>query len=136
MEHSIQKTIIFFDAECILCNSSVAFILKQEKNKTITFCSLQSDIGKQKTNAFLNNKALPNSLIFLNNGKVFTKSDAVLHICKYLKGLFPVLFCFIIIPAFLRNLIYDWVAKNRYNWFGKQNECILPNSSNKDRFIL
>jgi len=131
-----QETILFFDTKCILCNSSIAFILKHEKDNKIIFCSQQSDLGKQKINELFKNKTIPNSLVFLNQGKVYSKSTAVLHLCKFLKGLFPILFCFIIVPPFIRNLIYDIVAKNRYKWFGKQNQCILANESNKDRFIL
>jgi predicted DCC family thiol-disulfide oxidoreductase YuxK len=131
-----QETILFFDTKCILCNSSVTFILKHEKDKKIIFCSQQSVLGKQKIKELFKNKTIPNSLVFLNQGKVYSKSTAVLHLCKFLKGLFPILFCFIIVPPFIRNLIYDIVAKNRYKWFGKQNQCILANESNKDRFIL
>jgi predicted DCC family thiol-disulfide oxidoreductase YuxK len=131
-----QETILFFDTKCILCNSSVAFILKYEKNKKIIFCSQQSVLGKQKINELFKNKIIPNSLVFFNQGKIYSKSTAVLHLCKFLKGLFPILFCFIIVPPLIRNLIYDIVAKNRYKWFGKQNQCILANESNKDRFIL
>jgi predicted DCC family thiol-disulfide oxidoreductase YuxK len=123
-----HKTILLFDAKCKLCNSSIAFILKYKKNNTIKFCSVQSDIGKEITKDIFKNHPVPTSLIFINKSKVYTKSSAVLQICKFLKGLFPVLFCFIIIPNFIRNPIYDWISKNRYKWFGKQNECVIINS--------
>ena len=136
MQDLSKETLLFFDAECILCNSSVSFILKHEKNNKIKFCSLQSEVGKHIINELFKNKTIPNSLLLLCNNKVYSKSSAVLHLCKFLKGLFPVLFCLIIIPAFLRNFIYDWIAKNRYKWFGKQNNCILPDETNRQRFIL
>lgn len=136
MKNYTQDNILFFDSECVLCNSSVAFILKHEKNNSIKFCALNSDFANQTLQHYFINNSIPSSLIYLLNNKIHTKSTAVLYLCKNLKGLFPLLFCLIIIPAFLRNLIYNLIAKNRYKWFGKQNKCILPTESTKHRFIV
>ena len=129
------ETILLFDSECILCNSSIRFILKNEKNNNIKFCALKSDFGKSIVKEIYKDQPAPNSLIFINKNKIYTKSDAVLQICKFLKALFPLLYFFILIPKFLRDPIYGWIAKNRYSYFGKSTECYIPDIENKKRFI-
>jgi predicted DCC family thiol-disulfide oxidoreductase YuxK len=113
----------------------VQFILLRDKKDRFRFASLQSDYGQN----LLREHNLPtesfNSLVLVENGKIYQKSTAALRIARKLKGLWPLLFAFIIIPPFIRNFVYDIIAKNRYRWFGKKEECMLPRPEWKQKFL-
>jgi predicted DCC family thiol-disulfide oxidoreductase YuxK len=130
-----NKSLLLFDGVCNLCNSSVQFILLRDKKDRFRFASLQSDYGQN----LLREHNLPtesfNSLVLVENGKIYQKSTAALRIARKLKGLWPLLFAFIIIPPFIRNFVYDIIAKNRYRWFGKKEECMLPRPEWKQKFL-
>lgn len=134
MEKS-EKSIILFDGVCNLCNGSVQFILLRDKKDSFRFASLQSDFGQE----LLTKYNLPtndfNSFLVIENGKVYKKSTGALRVARRLNAAWPLLFGFIIIPAFLRNAIYDLIAKNRYRWFGKKAECMLPRPEWKQKFL-
>lgn len=130
----ISHPIILFDGVCNLCNSSVQFVIKHDKKEVFQFSSLQSDFGRQ----ILEQNGLSGinlfSLILLDKGNIYTQSTAVLRIAKKLGGFWSLLYVFIIVPKFLRNGIYNWVARNRYKWFGKQEACWVPTENLKRRF--
>ena len=121
-----QYNVVLFDGVCNLCNGAVQFIIARDKQDYFHFTSLQSPIGQD----LLKDEDLSgiDSIIFVEKGKKYYYSTAILHICKHLSGLYPLLFVFIIVPAFIRDGIYKFVAKNRYKWFGKKNEdfCLMP----------
>ncbi len=119
------QPIIFFDGVCNLCNGAVQFIIKYDKLNIFKFASLQSEVGEQMLNPYGLSACKLTSIVLLQNGKVYDKSSAVLRIAKQLK-FFWTLYLFIIIPKFIRDWLYDLVAKNRYNLWGKQESCILP----------
>ncbi|CAM4066739.1 thiol-disulfide oxidoreductase DCC family protein [Lederbergia lenta] len=129
-----MKPIILFDGICNFCHSSIQFIIKRDPNAYFLFSSLQSDIGQ----SLLKQNKIPftmDSMILIENGKVYDKSSAVLRICKNLSGLWKYMYIFVIIPLPIRDLIYNIVAKNRYKWFGKKDTCILPNHEIRKRFL-
>jgi predicted DCC family thiol-disulfide oxidoreductase YuxK len=130
-----NKSLILFDGVCNLCNSSVQFILLRDKKDKFRFASLQSDYGQ----SILKQYNLPtdkfNSLALVENSKIYQKSTGALRIARKLKGLWPMLYGFIIVPPFIRNLVYDIIAKNRYRWFGKKEECMLPRPEWKQKFL-
>lgn len=130
-----DEKIVLFDGYCNFCNSTVQFILKREKNKKIKFCALQSDTGKNILNQFHLNTPSIDSIVFVEHDIAYTKSDAALRISKHLKGLYPMLYGFIIVPKFIRNWVYDFIAKNRYQWFGKSESCFVPTEQQKNRFL-
>jgi predicted DCC family thiol-disulfide oxidoreductase YuxK len=76
------------------------------------------------------------SFLFIENGKVYNRSTAALKVCRYLSGLWPLCFSLVIIPAFIRNGIYDWIAKNRYKWFGERQQCMIPKPEVRARFLV
>jgi len=76
-----------------------------------------------------------NSVLLIHNNKVYQKSNAALEITRHLRGLWPMLYAFMIIPAFIRNGVYNWIASNRYKWFGKKDACMIPTPELKSRFI-
>ncbi len=129
------KSIILFDGVCNLCNGAVQFIIKRDDKNQFSFASLQSGTGKH----LLVKHDLPftdfNSFVLIENDKVYTRSGAALRVARRLKGLWPLLYCFIIIPKFLRDGVYKLIAKNRYRWFGRQDECMLPSKDLKARFL-
>lgn len=132
-EAFLNKSIILFDGECNFCNASIQFVLNHEKKSELYFSSLQSNTGKEIQEHFgITNSE---SVILIENNKLYIKSTAALRITKYLKGGFPILYIFIIIPPFIRNVIYDYIAKKRYKWFGKTDTCMIPNDQIKHRFI-
>lgn len=127
--------IILFDGICNLCNSAVNFIIKRNKKSRIQFAALQTNSGKQLLEQFNLPTQSINSLILIEKGMVYTQSTAVLKICKHLNGLWPVLYVLIIVPKFIRNGIYQLIATNRYQWFGKQEKCMVPSPELSDRFL-
>ncbi len=130
-----NNPIILFDGVCNLCNGAVQFVIKRDKKGSINFAPLQGDYGQQ----LLKQHHLPmeefNSFLLIENGKVYAQSTAALKVCKYLTGGWPLMVGFIIVPTFIRNGIYRWIAKNRYKWFGKKDACMIPTAELKSRFI-
>lgn len=126
--------IILFDGVCNFCQGSVKFIMKHEKNQSLKFASLQSEIGQKLLNQYQVPKET-DSIVFIKNGKAYIKSTAALKISTYLSFPLYLLVVFIIIPAFIRNFVYDIIAKNRYKWFGKQDACMLPSPEVRARFL-
>lgn len=130
-----NKSIIFFDGVCNLCNNSVKFIIKRDKHKRFLYASLQSDAARDILLQFKIKNSNLNSIILLENGKLYQKSTAILKIAKQLNGFWKLNYVFIIIPKFFRDFIYDIIAKNRYKWFGKREVCMLPTGDMKLRFL-
>jgi predicted DCC family thiol-disulfide oxidoreductase YuxK len=120
---TIKNPVVVFDGVCNLCCSSVQFIIKRDRNKRFRFATLQSEFG----HAILSRAALPsgnfNSIILWEGDTFYVKSTAALRIAKHLSGLWPVLYLFIIVPAVIRDSLYQIIANNRYKWFGKKTEC-------------
>jgi len=130
-----NKSIILFDGVCNLCNSSVNFIIKHDKKKYFLFASLQSDAAKEILLHHSLNKIIFDSIILIEDTIIYEKSTAVLRIAKKLNNGFQLLYIFILIPKILRDKIYDYIAKNRYKWYGKKNTCMLPSKDLKSRFL-
>ena len=131
----MYPSIILFDGVCNLCSGSVQFIIARDANKVFRFASLQSEIGKQ----LLIQHQLPttdfNTIVFIENNKVYTKSSAALRIARKLDGFWYLLYAFILVPSFIRNAVYDYIGRNRYRFWGKKEECWLPTAEMKSRFL-
>jgi predicted DCC family thiol-disulfide oxidoreductase YuxK len=129
------KKIILFDGVCNLCSSSVQFILKRDKKNQFFFGSLQGNTGQ----AYLKKFKLPgntfNSFMLIEGDKSYTGSSGALRMLKHLGNGWQLLYSFIIVPKFIRDGIYNFIAKNRYKWFGKKDECWLPSEKLKPRFL-
>lgn len=130
-----QHKIILFDGVCNLCNTSINFVIRKDKKDCFRFAALQSDIGKEYTTKFNINSTETDSIILIDQEKVYVKSTAALQISKSLSGAYPLLFGFIIVPNFIRNWVYDFVARNRYNWYGKREVCMIPTPELKAKFL-
>lgn len=125
--------VILFDGVCNLCNGFVKFIIKRDKKKRFGFAALQSDYAKYIEKKHGLNLADLNTVILIKDDKVYTKSTAVLHITKGLGFPYSLAICFFIIPPFIRNYVYSFIAKKRYRWFGIQNSCNAPSQDLKER---
>ena len=125
--------VLFFDGECNLCNGAVQFIIRHDKKNLFLFAPLQSEAGREALRQF-SGKA-PDSVILFYNGRYFVKSAAALQTLKLLGGAWKWLYAGVIMPRFLRDWIYDFVSRNRYKWFGKRSECMIPTPELKVRFI-
>ena len=126
--------IILFDGVCNLCNTSVKFIIKRDSEGHFKFASLQSGTGQTLLRMHGLHKDL-NSFVLLEDDKVFLKSSAALRVCRKLGSAWPILSLFRFLPPFIRDLLYDFVAKNRYKWFGKEESCLVPSPEWKQRFL-
>ena len=135
MKTEKKHKIILFDGVCNLCNSSVTFAIKRDKNDIFRFAALQSEIGMQLISKFKIDTSQTDSIILIEGNKYYEKSSAALHIAKHLSGGWPLLYGFIILPKFIRNAVYDFIAKNRYKWFGKKESCMIPTPELQAKFL-
>ena len=135
MNHENSHSIILFDGVCNLCNSSINFVIKRDKNDRFKFATLQEEPGVSLLKRYNIDTFNTDSIILIENGKAYVKSTAALRVAKKLSGGWPLLYAFIIIPAFIRNWVYDYVAKNRYKWYGKKDSCMIPTPELKAKFL-
>ena len=131
-----NRPILFFDGVCNLCNHWVQFVIKRDRKKQMVFASLQSQYGQAAQQALLKEKgSIPDSLVLYYNNKFYTRSGAALKTAQLLGGTWQLLAAGFIIPGFIRNAIYDWVAHNRYKWYGRKDTCMIPGPELTDRFL-
>ena len=129
-----QNKVVFFDGVCHLCNGSVKFLLKYNSKKDLVFSPLQSDRAKEILDS-QGKKDLGDSIIYLKNGRLLSESTAALHLAGELVFPINILKVFLIVPAFIRNGVYRWIARNRYSWFGKYDSCMIPEPEVSHRFL-
>ena len=131
-----HKKLILFDGICNLCNTSVLYVIKRDKANLFMFAPLQSKIGKQLIKEFNIDVNKPDSmLLFEPQRGISYKSTAALKIAYRLRFPFNFLSLLLIIPPFIRNMVYDYIAKNRYNWYGKKEQCMIPTPELKAKFL-
>lgn len=129
------KQIILFDGVCNFCNSVVNKIIAADHKNVFVFASLQSEIGEKIKTHIGVQKEMDSILLYQPGIAYYVKSDAVLHIAAQLQGKYRLLEMGKVLPAFLRNSLYDYFAKNRYRWFGKQATCSVPTPEIKEKFL-
>lgn len=133
-----DKKIIFFDGVCNLCNNFIDQIIKKDKKKIIYYSSLQADVTKDLLKPFnveVTDKTM-STIFFYENGKLFKQSTAVLKVYTNLGSGYKIAAkLLLVIPSFIRNLVYNFIAKNRYRFFGKKETCRLPTKEEKNQFI-
>ena len=130
-----HKPIILFDGVCNLCNNAVKFLIKHDHLNKFMFSSLQSAMGQSLLQQYNLPQKNLDSFVLIQNEKVFFKSTAALQVAKQLTGPIKLLYGFIIVPAFIRNAVYNFIAKNRYKWFGKKDSCMIPTPALQSRFL-
>lgn len=127
--------IILFDGICNLCNAAVQFVIKHDKKKQFMFASLQSKAGQSILSDYGLGLTGFKSFILVENKTVYTRSSAALRLSRKLDGILPGFYAFMIIPKFIRDGLYNLVARNRYSWFGKKESCMIPSQELKARFL-
>ena len=137
MELESGKKIILFDGVCNLCNRSVQFVIKRDSKDVFRFASLQSDLGKKLLAERNINPQETDSIVLIEpNVAYYTRSSAAIEIAKELGGLWSLISAFnYILPENIRDSIYNFIAENRYKWFGKKDECPLPTPEQRRKFI-
>jgi predicted DCC family thiol-disulfide oxidoreductase YuxK len=126
--------IILFDGVCNFCNGAVKFVIRRDHKKLFRFAALQSKTGLELAQEFQLPKTL-DSFLLIKDGKVYQKSTAVLQLCRQLSWYWQWTQLFWIVPQFLRDAAYDFIARNRYRWFGKRESCMVPTPKLMKRFI-
>ncbi|TDQ25486.1 thiol-disulfide oxidoreductase DCC family protein [Tenacibaculum caenipelagi] len=131
-----DKKIILFDGICNFCNDSVLKIIRYDTKNQFVFTSLQSDIGKEITQYLgIDTSKVDSIILYEPNVSYDIKSSAALKIMNALGGVWKLTQFFWLFPEGLRNIMYDFIAKNRYKWFGKKEECMIPSKDIRDKFI-
>lgn len=135
MEELKKHKIILFDGVCNLCNSSVVFVIKRDKKNVFKFAPLQSEIGEQLVASHGIDTSKTDSIILVEENRHYIKSTAGLRIARHLSGGWPLLYAFMIVPNFIRNWVYDFIARNRYKWYGRRESCMIPTPELKSKFL-
>ncbi len=130
-----DKKIILFDGVCNLCDSSIQFIIKHDKKDIFRFVGFQSEIGLEIINHIGIDTSKIDSILLYEPGKAYYyKAEAALKIAKELGGIYTAISWFSILPNFLTNTVYDYIARNRYKWYGKKEACMIPTPELKAKF--
>jgi len=130
-----MQTNVFFDGVCTLCNRGVNFLIKHDKKGVLKFASLQSEYAQNVIPKALLDRDNLDTIIVYTDGKFYERSKAVLKLCKVLGGGFYVVLIGYLIPRFIRDGLYRFIANNRYRWFGTQSQCRVPTPDLKERFL-
>jgi predicted DCC family thiol-disulfide oxidoreductase YuxK len=126
--------VLIFDGVCNLCEWSVVFIVKRDKNAKFRFVAALSGLGQELQQEFGIDAMRDTTMVLLKDGKLYTKSDAAIEIAKDLDGLWKALRVISVLPRSWRDSAYTYIANNRYRWFGQKHECLLPGDDVRSRF--
>jgi len=131
-----DKKIILFDGVCNLCDATVQFLIKRDKKDIFRFVAIQSDLGQEIIQHIGIDTSKTDSIILYEPGHAYYyKAEAALRISKELGGIYALLGIFTLLPNVLTNIVYDYVARNRYKWYGKKEACMIPTPEMKAKFL-
>lgn len=131
-----NKQLILFDGVCNLCNSSVQYVIKHDQQDIFRYTALQSEMGQEILEHYkINTSKTDSILLYSEENGISYKSTAALKIASKLGFPRSVMVVFLIIPPFIRNWVYDFIAKNRYKWYGKKDDCMIPTAELKSKFL-
>jgi predicted DCC family thiol-disulfide oxidoreductase YuxK len=132
-----SSAVVLFDGVCNFCNGSVLFIVDRDPHAYFRFAALQSPVGAELLRKHGREPPTgdPDSILLVEDGKVYERSTAALRIARKMRGAWKLFWIFVIIPRFLRDLVYKFIARNRYKWFGKSDECRVPTPALRARFL-
>lgn len=125
---------MLFDGVCNFCNDTVLFLIDRDPGEHLQFASLQSELGQQTTQAHGVGVDL-DTIVAIDGGRAYTRSDAALRIVRRMRFPWPLLYAAVLLPRFVRNWLYDQFAKRRYTWFGKSEQCRVPTPALRKRFV-
>jgi predicted DCC family thiol-disulfide oxidoreductase YuxK len=130
-----EHAVILFDGICNFCNDRINFIIRHDKRDYFRYTPMQSETGMKIMKENNLDATSPDSFFLVENGKSYDRSTAALRIVRKLSGAWPLLYFFIIVPKFLRDIGYKIVAKNRYKWWGKKDACMIPTPEVRQKFL-
>lgn len=131
-----NNPILYFDGVCNLCNASVQYVIRKDKKEVFRFASLQSRAGEQILHRYREKHTIvPDSILLWHKDKIYVQSDAALHTLILFGGIYKLAVILLVIPRFIRDAVYNFVAKNRYKWFGKKDTCMVPAKELLHRFL-
>jgi predicted DCC family thiol-disulfide oxidoreductase YuxK len=130
-----EKPIILFDGVCNFCNAGVNFVIRQDKKNIFRFAALQSGTGRRLAEQYDLPKKDFDSFILIENDKVYNRSSAGLKVFNRLPWYWKWTQLFSIVPKTVRDAMYDFIARKRYKWFGKKEECMIPTPEVHNRFL-
>ncbi|WP_088322721.1 thiol-disulfide oxidoreductase DCC family protein [Polaribacter tangerinus] len=132
-----HKKIILFDGICNLCNNAVKTVIKNDTKNIFMFVAIQSTKGEEILNYLGVNSNLIDSIVLVEPGVSYDiKATAALKIMNHFSGLWKLTIIFWVFPETFRNHLYDFIAKNRYRWFGKKDQCMIPTEELKAKFLV
>jgi hypothetical protein len=129
-----EPALIFFDGHCPLCCGFVRFILPRDRSGYFQYAPITGNTARELLHNPIENNPFPDSIVLYENGEFHTRSTAALRIFRKLSGAWPLLYVLVLIPAPLRNGLYNLFAKNRYRWLGRTEGCWLPKPEWKEKF--
>lgn len=128
--------ILYFDGVCNLCNAAVQWVIKRDKQEQFRFASLQSEAGQSMLMSYFPEKSMiPDSVLLEIDGRLYAKSSAAIKLLQMLGGVYKLSVIAWAVPRFIRDAVYDFIARNRYKWYGKRDSCMLPTPELKSRFL-
>lgn len=130
-----QRPIVVFDGVCNFCNRAVNFILANDAKEEILFAPRQSAPGQEILGRFGLPEEGIGSMLLVEGERLSTKSTAVLRVARRLRFPWNLAWAFSLVPAFIRDVFYDWFAANRYRWAGKSQQCRMPTEQERARFL-
>lgn len=130
-----QHPVLLFDGVCNLCNASVQWVLLRDKKAVFRFAALQSETGQKLLMQHGLDAKNFDTVVLVDDQNIYLRSDVPLEIVRRLGGWWQLLYAFKIIPRFIRDALYSWIARNRYRWWGRREACMLPRAEWKERFL-
>jgi len=127
--------VVLFDGVCNLCNGSVRFVIERDPHKHFQFAPLQSETATTLIGRTADPLAMPDSIVLVDDGRLYVRSTAALRIARRLRFPWPLLWLFMAVPRPFRDWVYDLIARHRYGWFGKRDTCMVPTKEIRDRFL-
>lgn len=133
-ELSADGPVVFYDGECGLCDRTIKFLIRVDRHKRLRYATLQGETAERVIGA-PDGPSDAWAVKLLDSNGLFDRSDAALRAIAYAGGIWSVAKAFLLVPRFIRDGVYRWVATNRYRWFGKVDACMIPTPSLRERFL-
>ena len=130
-----EPILLLIDGHCLLCHGLTRFVAKRDRARRFRFAALQSEAGKARLRQAGWTGEPPDSFVMVYGNRIFTKSSAALRVFRHLGGGWTLLYGWMLIPASVRDWVYEQIAKRRYRWFGKSGVCLMPDEELRNRFI-
>lgn len=132
---SVDSPVVLFDGVCNLCHTGVQFVIEHDPDAVFKFASLQSDAGQALIDAYGPDEYDFDTFVLVEDGGHYEKSTAALRVARQLDFPWSLMGAFLVVPRVVRDAVYDFVARNRYHWFGKKDQCMVPDEDVSDRFL-